>query len=289
MHLLVRVVERLGRVLRAVERFETFDLKISDEALPSGRPFRPPLRGFPVSLARVLIEQEHASGLALERLRDRRPRGRDGALRRLGRRHRRRSSPRSRRWGATPAAILRTHSHTDHVVARGRAARALRHRGRRRARRAGSGAASGFAGLRDAGALRRHGRLRRRRRGRLHRRHPVQGRRRRRRPRPGAGLRDGRVHGASRTRRACCPATPTRRRSAASARENPFVRVWSGAEPEGTERVEVGGREATLVVWSPDYDGKGKAWVRFDDGEDAIVGGSAQSQQARQASVPRRG
>ena len=36
----------------------------------------------------------------------------------------------------------------------------------------------------------------------------------------------------------------------------------------------VGGREATLIVWSPDYDGKGKAWVRFDDGEDAIVGGS---------------
>ena len=30
----------------------------------------------------------------------------------------------------------------------------------------------------------------------------------------------------------------------------------------------------TLVVWSPDYDGKGKAWVRFDDGRDAIVGGS---------------
>jgi glyoxylase-like metal-dependent hydrolase (beta-lactamase superfamily II) len=55
---------------------------------------------------------------------------------------------------------------------------------------------------------------------------------------------------------------------------NPFVRVWGGAEPEGTERVEVGGREATLIVWSPDYDGKGKAWVRFDDGTDAIVGGS---------------
>jgi hydroxyacylglutathione hydrolase len=55
---------------------------------------------------------------------------------------------------------------------------------------------------------------------------------------------------------------------------NPFVRVWSGAEPEGTERVTVGGRAATLVVWSPDYDGKGKAWVRFDDGTDAIVGGS---------------
>jgi hydroxyacylglutathione hydrolase len=56
--------------------------------------------------------------------------------------------------------------------------------------------------------------------------------------------------------------------------QNPFVRVWRGEEPEGTERVKVDGREATLVVWSPDYDGKGKAWVRFDDGEDAIVGGS---------------
>jgi hydroxyacylglutathione hydrolase len=57
-------------------------------------------------------------------------------------------------------------------------------------------------------------------------------------------------------------------------RENPFVRVWSGAEPEGTERVGVGGRAATLLVWSPDYDGNGKAWVRFDDGTESIVGGS---------------
>jgi hypothetical protein len=45
-------------------------------------------------------------------------------------------------------------------------------------------------------------------------------------------------------------------------------------EPEGSDRVQVGGRGATLVVWSPDYDGNGKAWVRFDDGTDAIVGGS---------------
>jgi glyoxylase-like metal-dependent hydrolase (beta-lactamase superfamily II) len=57
-------------------------------------------------------------------------------------------------------------------------------------------------------------------------------------------------------------------------RENPFVRVWSGAEEEGGERVRVGGRDATLLVWSPDYDGNGKAWVRFDDGDEAIVGGS---------------
>ena len=57
--------------------------------------------------------------------------------------------------------------------------------------------------------------------------------------------------------------------------QNPFVRVWRGVEPEGTERVRVRGRDATLVVWSPDYDGNGKAWVRFEDGEDAIVGGSS--------------
>src|SRR6266542_5758645 len=56
--------------------------------------------------------------------------------------------------------------------------------------------------------------------------------------------------------------------------ENPFVRFWRGLDPEGTERVNVGGVPATLVVWSPDYAGKGKAWLRFDDGRDAIVGGS---------------
>lgn len=56
--------------------------------------------------------------------------------------------------------------------------------------------------------------------------------------------------------------------------QNPFVRVWRGVEPEGIEPCRVGGDEATLIVWSPDYDGKGKAWVRFADGRDAIVGGS---------------
>ena len=55
---------------------------------------------------------------------------------------------------------------------------------------------------------------------------------------------------------------------------NPFVLVWRGAVPEGTEQVHVSGELATLVVWSPDYDGKGKAWVRFADGRNAIVGGS---------------
>jgi hydroxyacylglutathione hydrolase len=56
--------------------------------------------------------------------------------------------------------------------------------------------------------------------------------------------------------------------------ENAFIRVWRGVEPAGTEPCRVGGEEATLVVWSPDYDGKGKAWVRFAGGRDAIVGGS---------------
>jgi glyoxylase-like metal-dependent hydrolase (beta-lactamase superfamily II) len=56
--------------------------------------------------------------------------------------------------------------------------------------------------------------------------------------------------------------------------ENPFIQVWRGVEPEGTEPVKVGGEDATLIVWSPDYDGGGKAWVRFRDGRDAIVGGS---------------
>jgi hydroxyacylglutathione hydrolase len=56
--------------------------------------------------------------------------------------------------------------------------------------------------------------------------------------------------------------------------ENPFVRVWRGVDSEGTEPCRVGGEAATLIVWSPDYDGKGKAWVRLADGTDAIVGGS---------------
>jgi len=55
---------------------------------------------------------------------------------------------------------------------------------------------------------------------------------------------------------------------------NPFVRVWRGVQDEGVERCRAGGEEATLIVWSPDYDGKGKAWVRYADGRDAIVGGS---------------
>jgi hydroxyacylglutathione hydrolase len=56
--------------------------------------------------------------------------------------------------------------------------------------------------------------------------------------------------------------------------ENPFLRYWLGAAPPLDEPCRVGGEEATLLVWSPDYDGKGKALVRLDGGREAIVGGS---------------
>ena len=56
--------------------------------------------------------------------------------------------------------------------------------------------------------------------------------------------------------------------------QNPFIRYWRGLEPGVEDPVHVGGEPATLVVWSPDYDGKGKALVRYADGREAIVGGS---------------
>ena len=55
---------------------------------------------------------------------------------------------------------------------------------------------------------------------------------------------------------------------------NPFVTYWRGAVPSLGEAVTVAGDEAELVVWSPDYDGNGKALVRFADGSERIVGGS---------------
>lgn len=55
---------------------------------------------------------------------------------------------------------------------------------------------------------------------------------------------------------------------------NPFIRIWRGLDPESDERCHVAGREAQLVLWARDYDGGGKAWVRFPDGRDAVVGGS---------------
>jgi glyoxylase-like metal-dependent hydrolase (beta-lactamase superfamily II) len=55
---------------------------------------------------------------------------------------------------------------------------------------------------------------------------------------------------------------------------NPFVRIWRGVDPEGDESCRVRGEPATLILFGPDYDGTHKAWVRYPDGRDAIVGGS---------------
>ena len=56
--------------------------------------------------------------------------------------------------------------------------------------------------------------------------------------------------------------------------ENPFVTYWRGETEPIDDEVTVGGEPAALLVWSPDYDGNGKALVRFGDGREAIVGGS---------------
>jgi hydroxyacylglutathione hydrolase len=56
--------------------------------------------------------------------------------------------------------------------------------------------------------------------------------------------------------------------------QNYFVRYWRGLDEPADEPVRFAGQEAMLLVWSPDYDGKGKALVRFDDGREAIVAGS---------------
>jgi hydroxyacylglutathione hydrolase len=55
---------------------------------------------------------------------------------------------------------------------------------------------------------------------------------------------------------------------------NPFIRIWRGLDPEGDVPCTVRGAPATLILWAPDYDGTNKAWVRYPDGRDAIVGGS---------------
>jgi hydroxyacylglutathione hydrolase len=55
---------------------------------------------------------------------------------------------------------------------------------------------------------------------------------------------------------------------------NPFVRFWRGLDGEDGRACRVAGEPATIVVWSPDYDGKGKALVRLGDGSEAILGAS---------------
>ena len=56
--------------------------------------------------------------------------------------------------------------------------------------------------------------------------------------------------------------------------ENQFIRYWRGIDEEDGRACTVYGEDATVVVWSPDYDGKGKALVRLANGDEAIVGAS---------------
>jgi hydroxyacylglutathione hydrolase len=55
---------------------------------------------------------------------------------------------------------------------------------------------------------------------------------------------------------------------------NRFVRIWRGVDPEGTEPCTAMGEPATLILLGDDYDGGHKAWIRWPDGSDDIVGGS---------------
>ena len=55
---------------------------------------------------------------------------------------------------------------------------------------------------------------------------------------------------------------------------NPFVRYWRGLDPEVGGRCRLGSDDGTVLVESPDYDGKGKLLVRLDGGEERIVGAS---------------
>jgi len=55
---------------------------------------------------------------------------------------------------------------------------------------------------------------------------------------------------------------------------NPFIRIWRGLDPQGTEACTALGEPATLVLLGDDYDGGKKAWVRWKDGKDDIVPGS---------------
>ena len=65
--------------------------------------------------------------------------------------------------------------------------------------------------------------------------------------------------------------------------QNPFVRAWRGDDEPEDEPVEVAGNPATLLLEAPDYDGGTKAWVRFADGREAIVGGSMVSRAGARA------
>jgi hydroxyacylglutathione hydrolase len=61
---------------------------------------------------------------------------------------------------------------------------------------------------------------------------------------------------------------------AAELAANPFVLAWRDERNPAAEPCTVAGEPAELLLWGPDYDGTHKAWVRFADGSEHVVGGS---------------
>ena len=55
---------------------------------------------------------------------------------------------------------------------------------------------------------------------------------------------------------------------------NPFVRYWRGSTTGGRRPLSASAARRTVLVTSPDYDGKGKLLVRLDGGVELIVGAS---------------
>jgi hypothetical protein len=99
--------------------------------------------------------------------------------------------------------------------------------------------------------------------------------RRRRRARRGADppVGDGRPDDAA-TRGARAPGHTEETTIGREWEENPFVTYWRGESEsiEGGRACRRGGGDTRRLV--ADYDGKGKAMVRFADGREAIIGGS---------------
>lgn len=61
---------------------------------------------------------------------------------------------------------------------------------------------------------------------------------------------------------------------AAELDRNPFVRLWRGVDTPGTRPGRFEGKRVTIEVYTRDFDGAGKAQVRFPDGRLEIVPGS---------------
>ena len=99
-------------------------------------------------------------------------------------------------------------------------------------------------------------------------------------PRRPEGVGHGPAHGAAQRRPAPSRATASPPRSSRSGRTTPSSASGgaSTSRPRSAARSGPGDedrRDATLLLWAPDYDGGNKALVRFDDdGVETITGGS---------------